>query len=77
MGTFNTEKILYGPSSLVPEMARRIRDGFSADGFDVKSESLSSGDMGPAGNTYGNLHAFFLASPDYPDLGHDQPVQTR
>lgn len=43
MGTFNTEKILYGPSSLVPEMARRIRDGFSADGFDVKSESLSSG----------------------------------
>lgn len=43
MGTFNTTKTLYGPVSLIPEMAEKICREFSADGFDVKSEALSSG----------------------------------
>lgn len=43
MGTFNTTKTLYGPVSLIPEMAEKICREFSADGFDVKSDALSSG----------------------------------
>lgn len=43
MATFNTKKVLYGSSSLIPEIANRIQEVFQLDGYDVSMESLSSG----------------------------------
>ncbi|MGN0187981.1 MAG: zinc ribbon domain-containing protein, partial [Candidatus Cryptobacteroides sp.] len=43
MGTFNTKKTLYGPASVIPEIASAIRDDFSKDGYEVSMDALSSG----------------------------------
>lgn len=43
MGTFNTKKILYGSSSLIPTIAQRIQEEFLNDGYEVVADSLSSG----------------------------------
>ena len=43
MGTFNTKKILYGPASMIPEIASAIRDDFAKDGYEVSMDALSSG----------------------------------
>ncbi|MGM9736039.1 MAG: zinc ribbon domain-containing protein [Candidatus Cryptobacteroides sp.] len=43
MGTFNTKKTLYGPASMIPEIANAIRDDFSKDGYEVSMDALSSG----------------------------------
>ena len=43
MGTFNTKKILYGSSSLIPTIAQRIQEEFLNDGYEVVADALSSG----------------------------------
>jgi len=43
MATFNTKKVLYGSSSLIPTIANRIQEEFQLDGYDVSMEALSSG----------------------------------
>ncbi len=43
MATFNTKKILYGSSSLIPTIANRIQEEFQSDGYDVAMDALSSG----------------------------------
>lgn len=43
MGTFNTKKILYGSSSLIPTIAQRIQEEFLNDGYEVVTDPLSSG----------------------------------
>ena len=43
MATFNTKKILYGSTSLIPVMATRIQEEFQNEGYEVTMEALSSG----------------------------------
>lgn len=43
MGTFNTQKMLYGASSLIPEMASRIQQNFQMEGYEVAVNPMSSG----------------------------------
>lgn len=43
MATFNTKKILYGSSALITEIANRIQEQFIYEGYEVKTDSLSSG----------------------------------
>lgn len=43
MATFNTQKVLYGSPALIPTIAERIKQEFEADGYDVRSDDLSSG----------------------------------
>ena len=43
MGTFNTNKIIYANSALIPAIAERICREFQNDGYDVKHDSLLSG----------------------------------
>lgn len=43
MGTFNTSKIIYADSALIPTLAERICREFQNDGYDVKHDSLLSG----------------------------------
>lgn len=43
MGTFNTKKYLNGDPSLIPQIATRIENVFSAEGYDVQNQSLLSG----------------------------------
>lgn len=43
MGTFNTKTVLNGNPSLIPAIAERICQEFSADGFEVRREPLLGG----------------------------------
>ena len=43
MATFNTKKILYGSSTLIPAIASRIQEEFRKDGYEVTMDALSSG----------------------------------
>ncbi|MBR5782516.1 MAG: zinc ribbon domain-containing protein [Bacteroidales bacterium] len=43
MATFNTKKILYGSTSLIPAIANRIQEEFRKDGYEVSMDALSSG----------------------------------
>ena len=43
MATFNTKKILYGSTLLIPDIAKRIQEEFRKDGYDVVADPLSSG----------------------------------
>lgn len=43
MATFETKKILYGSSSLIPAIANRIQEEFQHDDYDVSMDVLSSG----------------------------------
>lgn len=43
MATFNTKKVLYGSSSLIPAIANRIQEEFQNDGYEVNIDALSSG----------------------------------
>lgn len=43
MATFSTKKILYGSSSLIPDIANRIQEEFKHDGYEVYMDALSSG----------------------------------
>lgn len=43
MGTFNSEKVLYGDTKYIPEIGRAICASFEQDGFDVAMEELISG----------------------------------
>ena len=43
MATFNTKKILYGSSTLIPAIANRIQEEFRKDGYEVTMDALSSG----------------------------------
>lgn len=43
MSTFNVKKILYGSSSLIPNIANRIQEEFQQEGFEVALDALSSG----------------------------------
>lgn len=43
MATFNTKKVLYGSSSLIPNIANRIQEEFQKDGYEVTMDALSSG----------------------------------
>lgn len=43
MGTFNTQKMLYGASSLLPEIVSRIQQDFQTEGYEVAVTSMSSG----------------------------------
>ena len=43
MGTFNTQKLLYGDPSLIPDIASRIEASFTAEGYTVQNQSLISG----------------------------------
>jgi hypothetical protein len=43
MATFNTKKTLYGPVSLIPNIAKQINDEFSAEGFQVHLDQLTNG----------------------------------
>ena len=43
MATFSTKKVLYGSSSLIPNIANRIKEEFQQDGYDVVMDALSSG----------------------------------
>lgn len=43
MGTFNTNAILKGNSSLIPAMADRICQVFAVDGYEVNRDNLMSG----------------------------------
>lgn len=43
MGTFNTKTVLNGNPSLIPAIADRICQEFSADGYEIKREDLISG----------------------------------
>ena len=40
MGTFSTKKTLYGPQSLIPQIAERIQEEFQNEGYTVKAEPL-------------------------------------
>ena len=43
MAIFNTKKILYASTSLIPQMANRIQKEFEFEGYDVTMDELSSG----------------------------------
>ena len=43
MGTFNTQKLIYGDPSLIPVIASRIETSFTAEGYTVTNQSLMSG----------------------------------
>ena len=43
MATFNTKKILYGSTSLIPTIASRIQEEFLNEGFEVAVDAMSSG----------------------------------
>ena len=43
MATFNTKKILYGSTSLIPTIAKRIQDEFQYEGYEVAMDELISG----------------------------------
>ena len=43
MGTFNTQKLLYGTPSLIPAIASRIQTSFESEGYEVMSQSLLNG----------------------------------
>lgn len=43
MGTFKTEKMLYGASSMLPEMAAHIQQNFQMEGYEVAVNPMSSG----------------------------------
>lgn len=43
MGTFNTQKLIYGDPSLIPVIAQRIETSFAAEGYAVQNQSLISG----------------------------------
>lgn len=43
MGTFNTKTTLISRSDLIPVIAERICQEFSADGYEIKKENLLSG----------------------------------
>ena len=43
MATFCTKKVLYTSSTLIPTIAKRIKQDFEAEGYNVSMESLSSG----------------------------------
>lgn len=43
MATFNTKKVLYGSSSLIPTIATRIQEEFQNEGYEVAMDALSSG----------------------------------
>ncbi len=43
MATFNTKKILYGSTSLIPTIANRIQEEFQNEGYEVAMDALSSG----------------------------------
>lgn len=43
MGTFNTQKLIYGDPSLIPLIAQRIETTFTAEGYTVQNQSLLSG----------------------------------
>ncbi|MBM6890246.1 zinc ribbon domain-containing protein [Bacteroides caecigallinarum] len=43
MATFNTKKILYGSSALIPAIASRIQEEFQNEGYEVAMDALSSG----------------------------------
>ena len=43
MATFSTKKILYGSTSLIPTIAKRIQDEFQFEGYEVTMDVLSSG----------------------------------
>ena len=43
MSTFNTKKVLYGSTSLIPTIANSIRNEFLKEDYEVTMESLSSG----------------------------------
>ena len=43
MGTFNTQKLLFGDPSLIPTIASRIEASFSSEGYVVQNQSLMSG----------------------------------
>jgi len=43
MATFNTKKILYGSTSLIPSIADRIQEEFQNEGYEVTMDALSSG----------------------------------
>lgn len=43
MGAFNTKKYLNGNPSLIPQIASRIENVFSAEGYNVQTQSLMSG----------------------------------
>ena len=43
MATFSTKKILYGSTSLIPNIANRIQEEFQNDGYEVSMDALSSG----------------------------------
>lgn len=43
MGTFNTQKLIYGDPSLIPTIASRIESSFAAEGYTVNNMSLMSG----------------------------------
>lgn len=43
MGTFNTQKLIYGDPSLIPVIAQRIENAFTAEGYTVQNQSLLSG----------------------------------
>ena len=43
MGTFNTQKLLYGTPSLIPTISSRIQASFEAEGYEVMRQSLLNG----------------------------------
>ncbi len=43
MAIFNTKEILQGPASLIPTIAESIREEFVKDGYEVKTDTLSTG----------------------------------
>lgn len=43
MAAFNTKKVLYGSSSLIPTIAKRIEEDFINSGYEVTLDELSSG----------------------------------
>ena len=43
MGTFNTKRLLYGSTSLIPTIASRIQMEFQSEGYEVTMDALSSG----------------------------------
>lgn len=43
MGAFNTQKLLYGNTALIPEIASRLESSFAAEGFEVCNQPLING----------------------------------
>ena len=43
MATFSSKQVLFGSPSLIPTIANRIQEKFQKDGFEVKTDVLSSG----------------------------------